>query len=70
MPLLTSYFDVSRSFLAFHFYFTGYRVSSEKIDFEDRAFASELQSYQSIRGFFTRPRVTLGKPAHQNAYQF
>ena len=21
-------------------------------------------------GFFARPRVTLGKPAHQNAYQF
>jgi hypothetical protein len=24
---------------------------------------------RSIRGFFTRPRVTLGKPAVQNGYQ-
>jgi len=29
-----------------------------------------IASARSIRGFFTRRRVTLGKPAIQNAYQF
>ena len=28
-----------------------------------------LRCARSIRGFFTRPRVTLGKPAGQKAYQ-
>jgi hypothetical protein len=28
-----------------------------------------IASARSIRGFFARRRVTLGKPAHQNAYQ-
>lgn len=28
-----------------------------------------IASTRSIRGFFTRPRATLGKPAVQNAYQ-
>ena len=36
---------------------------SLKKDHEPIAFA------RSIRGFFTPRRVTLGKPAHQNAYQ-
>jgi hypothetical protein len=28
-----------------------------------------IASERSIRGFFSRPRVTLGKPAVQNVYQ-
>jgi hypothetical protein len=38
--------------------------------YSPKKFHESIACARSNRGFFTRPRATLGKPAPQNAYQF